>query len=106
MVGARRSNLSNDFGRGCEVWMKKIIVTLTNENNSFFFDMELPTQYPVEKMYSTIVDLLNQNQSKIVFKVAGLLLVANRQKKIIPPNNTLEEAGIWNGDYITVIPKS
>ena len=86
--------------------MKKIIITLTNENNSFFFDMELPTQYPVEKMYSTIVDLLNQNQSKIVFKVAGLLLVANRQKKIIPPNNTLEEAGIWNGDYITVIPKS
>ena len=106
MVGARRSNLSNDFGRGCEVWMKKIIVTLTNENNSFFFDMELPTQYPVAKMCSTIVDLLNQNQSKIVFKVAGLLLVANRQKKIIPPNNTLEEAGIWNGDYITVIPKS
>lgn len=86
--------------------MKKIIVTLTNENNSFFFDMELPTQYPVKKMYSTIVDLLNQNQSKIVFKVAGLLLVANRQKKIISPNNTLEEAGIWNGDYITVIPKS
>ena len=86
--------------------MKKIIVTLTNENNSFFLDMELPTQYPVKKMYSTIVDLLNQNQSKIVFKVAGLLLVANRQKKIISPINTLEEAGIWNGDYITVIPKS
>ena len=85
--------------------MKKIIVTLTNENNSFFFDMELPTQYPVEKMYSTIVDLLNQNQSKVTFKVAGFFLGANRQKKIISPQNTLEEAGIWNGDYITAIQK-
>ena len=85
--------------------MEKIIVTVTNENNSFFFVMELPTGYPVSMMYPTIVELLNQNQSKMHFKVSGFLLGANRQKKTIPPHCTLEEAGIWNGDYITVIQK-
>ena len=85
--------------------MKKIIVTLTDGKNSFFTDMELPVDYPVRMMYPTIVDLINQNQTKVRFENTNILMAANRQKKVIEPNSTLEEAGIWNGDYITLIQR-
>ena len=85
--------------------MKTIIVTITDEKNSFFLDVELPVGYPVSIMYPFLVDLLNQNQSVIKFKETGFLRVANRQKKIIPPNSSLEEAGIWNGDYLSILQR-
>ena len=85
--------------------MQKIIVTVTDKDHNFFFDMELPTEYPVNKMCPSIVNLLNQNQSKRVFKVQGFFLGSIKKKKIISPERTLEEAGIWNGDYIIVIQK-
>ncbi len=85
--------------------MQKIIVTVTDKENTFFLDMELPTEYPVKKMCPSIVKLLNQNQSKKVFKVQGFFLGSSKKKKIISPERTLEQAGIWNGDYIIVIQK-
>lgn len=85
--------------------MQKIIVTVTDKDHNFFFDMELPAEYPVNKMCPSIVKLLNQNQSKRVFKVQGFFLGSIKKKKIISPERTLEEAGIWNGDYIIVIQK-
>lgn len=83
--------------------MNSIIVTLTDKNRSFVYDLEVPSELEVDKLKDDIVEALNGYNPNLFLRTAEVELLCNRSGKQLLPEDTLESAGVWNGDYITVI---
>ncbi len=83
--------------------MNSIIVTLTDKNRSFLYDLEVPSELEVDKLKDDIVEALNGYNPSLFLKTAGVELLCNRSGRQLLSEDTLESAGVWNGDYITVI---
>lgn len=83
--------------------MKKIIVTITNTTKTFFYDIEVPTDVPVQLLKKDILDTLEGYDSKLFFSDIFVGLFLNRLNKQLYPNETLADAGVWTGDYITLL---
>lgn len=82
--------------------MKKVIVTLTDLNRTFFYDLEIPVNVPVKKLKKDICETLH-NYNNTYLNSDGIELFCNRMGMGLPGEETFESIGIWNGDYITVI---
>lgn len=83
--------------------MKNIIVTVTNVSKSYLYDLEVPTELPVEKLKSDIVATLNGYRPDLSLREESAALYCNRIGRRLASEETCESAGIWNGDYITLI---
>lgn len=77
-----------------------MIVTLTYMNQ--IFDLQMPTDMPVGELLVWILQYVNRlfNDNLEPDSVA---LVLNRKEEVIRTDLTLEESGVRNGDYITVL---
>lgn len=83
--------------------MKKIIITITDTQKTDFYDLEVPTDVIFEKLKKDIVDTLNGYIGGLHLEAERVAFISNRTGKQLSENDTLEEAGVWNGDYITVV---
>ena len=83
--------------------MENIIITVTNLTKSYFYDLEVPTNITIDKLKDDIVEALNGYNPDLFLKTATPELFCNRLGRQIQPEETLENAGVWNGDYITIL---
>lgn len=84
-------------------FMNSIIITLTDKNRSFLYDLEVPAELESDKLKDDIVEALNGYNPNLLLKTAEVELLCNRTGKQLLPEETLESAGVWNGDYITIV---
>lgn len=85
--------------------MKSIIVTISDKNKRFVLDMEVPTDEPGKKVTEDVFEVLNHRDEDLHLNAYYHCLYLNRQKRPIKENETLAQAGVWNGDYITIISR-
>ena len=83
--------------------MDNIIVTATNTSKSFLYDLELPTTVTVGKLKNDIVEALNGYNPDLLLNAVSTVLFCNRIGRRLRNDETLESAGVWNGDYITLV---
>lgn len=83
--------------------METIIVTITDERGSFFIDVEVPIDLPMGKLKDDIVQTLNGYCPELYLVSLGTEIISKRCKKVLRDEETLEQAGVWNGDYLTLI---
>lgn len=83
--------------------MENIIVTVTNISQSYIFDLEVPTTVTIDKLKDDIVETLNGYKPDLFLHTATTMLFCNRIGRQLFDEETLETAGVWNGDYVTVI---
>lgn len=77
-----------------------IVVTLIY--NNMMFDLQMPTDIPVGDMLVWILEYVNRimRENMQPDKVA---LVLDRKEEVIRTDLTLDEFGVRNGDYISVL---
>ena len=83
--------------------MENIIVTVTNISKSYLYDLEVPTSITIDKLKDDIVEALNGYNPDLFLRTATIGLFCNRIGRQLADEETLETAGVWNGDYITII---
>lgn len=83
--------------------METVIVTMTDEKESFFFDLEVPIGLPVSKLKDDIVQTLNGYRPELCLSSTGMAIMNRRGERVLQEEETLEQAGVWNGDYLTLI---
>ena len=77
-----------------------IIISLTYMNS--LIDLQLPTDMPVGELLVWILEYVN----RIFYdnlNPDSVALVLNRKEEVIRTDMTLDEFGVRNGDYITVL---
>ncbi len=80
--------------------MSKIIITLTNQRRDFSYDLEVPTDEPIEKLYTDIIETLSSQNPSFLSYQSQMLLYSLRMKRYMLPNETLDSCGVLNGDYL------
>lgn len=83
--------------------MKMIIVTLRFFGNSgeTSYDMEMPCQVPIATLISHICQTINlYSEGTVNLQPRGVGLWCHRLERLLAPNETLESAGVWNGDRL------
>lgn len=83
--------------------MESIIVTVTNIAKAYLYDLEVPTNISIDKLKDDIVEALNGYNPNLFLRTATTELFFNRIGRQLNADETLESAGVWNGDYITII---
>lgn len=82
--------------------MDNIIITITNQSKSFFYDIEVPIGLTISSLKDDIVEAINGYNPNLFLKAATVTLLCNRTGHILTDDDTMETAGVWNGDYITI----
>lgn len=83
--------------------MKMVIVTLScyADGTEKSYDMEMPCQIAARPLTAHICQTLSYyTEGGIQIEPAGKRLHSRRLNRELSPEETLEEAGIWNGDHI------
>ena len=83
--------------------MENIIVTVTNISKSYLYDIEVPTNITIDKLKDDIVEALNGYNPDLFLRTATTEFFCNRIGRQLKAEETLENAGVWNGDYITIL---
>jgi len=86
--------------------MKPIIVTVTDRNHRFAFDVEIPVDQPGSKVAEDVMEVLNYGNPELRLSPYYHCLYLNRQKRPLQDRETLAQAGVWNGDYITIVSRA
>lgn len=77
-----------------------VIVTLTYSNT--MFDLQIPTDVPLGDLLGWILEYVNRLFNDQL-RADSVALVLDRKEEVIRTDLTLEESGVRNGDYITVL---
>ena len=83
--------------------MGMVIVTLsfTQNGSEKAYDMEIPCHVPVNILIRHICETLrNYSEGSLRPNAENLRLFCRRLNRMLATNETFEQAGIWNGDYI------
>lgn len=83
--------------------MENIIITVTNISKVYLYDIEVPTNITIDKLKDDIVEALNGYNPDLFLRTATTELFCNRIGRQLKAEETLENAGVWNGDYITIL---
>ena len=82
--------------------MNKIIVTLKERRNLFSYDVELPLNIKVEQLKYHIVETIQALDTNVFEGTVKYSLFCERLGRTLVDDETLEEAGVWNGDYLLI----
>ena len=82
--------------------MERIITTVTVQNSSIPYDMEMPTDLLIEKLLDDIVQALLGQDSSLSLRLSEVELFSERLNHVLDRKKTLWEEGIWNGDYLEI----
>ncbi|MBQ8183852.1 MAG: EsaB/YukD family protein [Clostridia bacterium] len=80
--------------------MSKIIITLTNPRRDFSYDLEVPTDEPLEKLYADIIEVLCTQDQRFADYATRMRLYVLRKQRYMLPGETLDVCGVLNGDYL------
>ena len=80
----------------------KDMIIVTMKYNETIFDLQLPSDMAVGELLGWILDYVNK-LCEVKLKPENVALVSDRKEEVIRTDMTLEEFGVWNGDYITVL---
>ena len=83
--------------------MENLIVTVTNLSKSFLLDLEVPADVPAQQLLADIEEALCGYDPHLLNGSQATSLFCNRLGRPLRPEETLEDAGVWDGDYITMI---
>lgn len=83
--------------------MENLIVTVTNLSKSFLVDLEVPTDVPAQQLMTDIEEALGGYDPNLLNGSRATSLFCNRLGRSLRAEETLEEAGVWSGDYITMM---
>lgn len=83
--------------------MDSIIVTVTNAEKTFLYDIEIPKTAAADKLKKDIIDVLNGYDQRLNLNSRTAEIFCNRLGRRLLPRETAEEAGLWEGDYITIL---
>ena len=83
--------------------MDSIIVTVTDALKCYSYDIEVPTNVSADRLKRDIVEALNGYNSYLLLKADFIELYCDRLGRNLEVDETFESAGVWNGDYITLI---
>lgn len=82
--------------------MEQIIVTVTDCVGSFFEDLEISVNIPAGRLLSDVLQTLKCFRPELRLPQTGVRILHNRTGRMIKEEETMEEAGVWNGDYLTL----
>lgn len=83
--------------------MNKAIVTLKDERESFAYDLELPTDLEYEKLIDDIVQtIISYNPELLYQTLKTRLIIPKLGMKEMQMGETLEQLGVFNGDYLII----
>lgn len=83
--------------------MAHIIVTLTDVNKSFMYDLELPIDLEYEKLFDDIIQtIISYNPDLHYQTMNSKLIVPKLMMKEMQSGQTLESIGVFNGDYLLI----
>ena len=83
--------------------MKMVIVTLSffTGSGETSYDMEMPCQVAARLLISHICQTVSlYSEGAVDLQPQGLRLYCRRLDRVLTPEETLENAGIWNGDHL------
>lgn len=83
--------------------MHTLIVTVQDEKKKIAVDLEVPALLAVEKLRQDIVDTLNAYNPDLYLSAFSMELFSPRLRRILGGHETLAQAGVWNGDRLTLI---
>lgn len=78
------------------------MITVTCKYVGVVFDLQLPTDMPVGDLLVWILEYVNRLFNDNI-RIDSVALVLDRKEEVIRTDLTLEESGVRNGDYITVL---
>ena len=85
--------------------MKKIIVTVTDDRGRFAIDLELPTDVKMNKLGADIVEVLHSVDPACRYDPGCVTFLCSRTEAFLREEDTLEDAGVWNGDLLLIMRK-
>ena len=80
-----------------------IIVTVTNRDKSFFYDLDVPYDLTADKLIQDIAEAVNGLNPMLFINPAETALLCNRMNHTLKYGETLEDAEVRNGDYLTLL---
>lgn len=82
--------------------MDSMIVTITDLHKTFMYDVEVPNNVILEALTCDIAEALNGYNAGLTLDGNRITLFCSRLNRTINPNETLEGAGVWNGDFLII----
>lgn len=82
--------------------MENIIVTIRRPASNFSCDIEVSASLAISKLKEDIVETLNHYNWSLSLDSASIGLFCDRIDRLLTDEETLESAGVWNGDYLTI----
>ena len=85
--------------------MKHIIVTISDKKQNFSFDMEVPVDLAGRRLMEDIGEVIGTYHPQIHLSELYHCLYLNRIGRVLADEESLAQAGVQRGDYITLCPK-
>jgi hypothetical protein len=85
--------------------MKQCILTICDQKTKARFDVELPTDLEIEKLLDDLTQALEGYQPSLSWNLSQTALWSPRLERQLAPQATLEDEGVWNGDYLYIVTK-
>lgn len=85
--------------------MNNIIVTIKSSDNSFEYDFECAVDEPASEVIKGIFETISSVNPTLSLSSLYHTIRIDKSGKIIGDSQTFEEAGIVNGDYLTITPR-
>ena len=82
-----------------------MIITIRDERKTFAYDMEIAEEVSVDKAIKDIFEILNILNPEFPVDISRYKLFHNRTGRSLAGEESVQEAGIWNGDYITLVSR-
>ena len=80
--------------------MQHIIITVRDHETRRDFDLEVPVNIPGEQLVDDITQALYGYDPFLVWDVNKTVLYDPKRKKLVRGDQTLDDAGVVNGDYL------
>ena len=85
--------------------MKNIILTVTDKQRRFLLDMEVPLTQPGYELAEDVMEVLNESNPELYLNARYHCLYCNRLGRVLSDQETLAQARVRNGDYVTIISR-
>lgn len=85
--------------------MKNIIITITDKQKRFMYDMEVPAAQPGLQLGENVMEVLNEVNPELYLNARYHCMYINRLGRVLSDKESLAGAGARNGDYITIVSR-
>ena len=85
--------------------MNHFIVTVCDSFSGRKFDLEVPKDVESDKLLDDILEALRGYAPELQWRISEVALWDRRLGRILKSTETLDEAGVWNGDYLYLAQK-